>query len=169
MSEFRAIQSPTLNFKSASSSSQNVGSSLQTTPRKHCTNMSLGSYSPRNTFVFYLFLGPDKLFTRSQWFPDAYYGQGQRGHRYHVFDEVRPPERDDHPSVVLMTSSLCITEFPNKQIVLVIVQDYTYELLHSWFKDNVRGRHLNPSKICTQWLFASALKARKRFRVSFLY
>ena len=113
--EFRATQSPTLNFKSASSSSQKVGLSLQTTPRKHCTHVSLGSYSPRNMFVFYPFPGPDKLFTRSQWFPDAYYGQGQSGHRCHIFDEVRHPGRGVVPSVVLTTSNLCITGFSNKK------------------------------------------------------
>lgn len=30
---------------------------------------------------------PRELLPKEHWFPDAYYGQGQRGHRYHVFDE----------------------------------------------------------------------------------
>jgi len=30
---------------------------------------------------------PRELLPEEHWFPDAYYGQGQRGHKYHVFDE----------------------------------------------------------------------------------
>ena len=45
---------------------------------------------PKEHVCHFPLLGLDGLFISSQWFPDAYYGQGQRGHMYHVFDEVRP-------------------------------------------------------------------------------
>jgi len=109
--EFRVTQSPTPNSKLASLLSRKAGWWSGIIPQKLCTRASLGSYSPRSTFVFYFFTAPGNLLTRSQWFPAAYYGQGQRGHRYHVFDEVRPPKRNVVPSAVLMTPpSLCITE-----------------------------------------------------------
>lgn len=93
-SESRVTQLPTPSSKSASLSSRKVGWWSEITPQKHCTRASLESYYPRSTFVFSLFTAPGNSLTRSQWFPDAYYGQGQRGHRYHVFDEVRPPKRN---------------------------------------------------------------------------
>jgi len=111
--EFRVTQLPTPNSKLASLSSRKVGWWSEITPQKHCTLASLGSYSPRSMFVVCLFTVPSNPLTRFQWFPDAYYGQGQRGHRYHVFGEVRLPKRNVVPFAVLMTPSLCITEFPD--------------------------------------------------------
>lgn len=67
---------------------------------------------PKDHVRIYLFLGPRGLLTQSQWFPDAYYGQGQRGHRYHVFDEVGPGERNTvsptylRPAAFILQASL---------------------------------------------------------------
>jgi len=71
---------------------------------------------PREHVCNFCFPSFNGLLTQFQWFPDMYYGQGQRGHRYHVFDEVRPPKRNVVLSIIFTKHSPCITGFPDVKV-----------------------------------------------------
>lgn len=55
-----------------------------------------------------------------------YYGQGQRGHRYHVFDEVSPSKQNVVLSIIFTKHSPCITGFLDIKVAPVITFDCPY-------------------------------------------
>jgi len=99
---------------------------------------------PKEHVRLYLFPSSGNLLTRFQWFPDAYYGEGQRGHRYHVFDEVRPPKINVAPSPCLQSLAF-VLQNSMTQCSASFVQDHAAPELSHELSKLVRATRENPT------------------------
>lgn len=77
-----------------------------------------------------------------------YYGQGQRGHRYHVFDEVRPLKGNVILSVIFMMRSPCITGFPDVKVVPPVVCLFVFFAFRTEITDCVELARTSRKPLC---------------------